>query len=106
MEIIAFTIGHAGVTLARTLTQLTTVFSTIRPRAKPTRASRSITDPDTDHTAKAHDYILFKSLQDLAQSRLIGIISNLKRLVEALPDKSSNIKAHSTANTTQTQVVT
>ncbi len=42
-------------------------------------------DPDTDHTARTQDYNLFKSLLDsltvLAQSRLVGIISNRKRLV-------------------------
>ncbi len=71
-------------TLTRTLTQLTTAFSTVRPRAEPTRTCMDITNPDTDHTTKAHDYILFKLLldflTDLAQSRLIGIISNRKRM--------------------------
>ena len=42
-----------------------------------------------DHDAKAHDFTLFKSLlesiTDLAQSRLMGIIRNRKRLVDALP---------------------
>ena len=58
-----------------------------------------MTDTHTDHTAKARDYILFTSLldslTDLAQSRLIGIIRNRKRLVEALPEKSSDTRAHS-----------
>ena len=93
-------------TLTRTLTKLVTAFSTIRPRAEPTRASRGITDPDTIHTAKAHDYILFKSLlvslTDLEQSRIIDIISNKKRMVEALPRKSSSNRAHSVANIAQT----
>jgi hypothetical protein len=55
VEFIAFLIGHAGVTLTRTVTQITTAFSTVRPRAELTRISKGITDPDTDHTAKAHD---------------------------------------------------
>ncbi len=96
--------------LTRTLTHLVAAFSTVRPIADPTRANRGITDPNTDHTAKAHDYILFKSLlvslTDLAQSRLIGIISNRKRLVEALPGRSCNTKAHSAANISHTQGVT
>ena len=77
---------------------------------EPTRASRGITDPITDHSAKAHDYTIFKSLlnslTDLAQSRLIGIISNRKRLVETLPGKSSSIRANSIANKSQTRTVT
>jgi hypothetical protein len=101
VEFIAFPIGHTGMTLTKTLTQLVTAFSTIRPRAEPTRANMGITDPDMDHTAKAHDYILFKSLldslTDLAQSRLIGIISNRKRLVETLPGKCSSNRANSAA---------
>ncbi len=56
-------------------------------------SQQGITDPNTDHTAKAHDYILFKSLldslTDLAQFRLIGIISNRKRLVEDLIGKAA-----------------
>ena len=97
-------------TLTRTLTQLVTAFSTVRPRTEPTRASKGITDPDTDHTAKVHDYILFKSLldslTDFAHSRLIGIISNRKRLAEALPGKNSNTRAHSADDITLTKAVT
>jgi len=96
-------------TLTRTLTHLVTAFSAVRPRADPTRASRGITDPNMDHTAKAHDYILFKSLldsfTDLAQSRLIGIISNRKRLVETLPGKSSDTRAHSATDITHKHAV-
>ncbi len=110
VEFIAFPIGHAGVTLARTLSQLTTAFSNVRPRAEPTRAGKGITNPHTDHTAKAHDYIIFTSLMDsltdLAQSRLIGIIRNRKRLVEALPGYISNIRACSAVDITHTRLVT
>ena len=106
MEFIAFPIGHARVTLTKTLTQLVTAFSIVRPRVEPTRSIRDITDPTTDHTAKAHDYTQFKSLldslTDLAQPRLIGITSNRKRLVEALPRKSSSITTHLATNKTQT----
>ena len=75
-------------TLHGTLTQLTNAFSAVRPREEPSKANRDTTNPTTDHNAKAHDYILFKSLldslTDLAQSRLIGIIRNRKRLIETL----------------------
>jgi hypothetical protein len=91
LDFVAFPIGHARVTLTRALTHLTATFSSVRPRRETSRASKGIANPDTDHTAKAHDYILFKSLldslKDLAQSRLLGIISNRKRVVEALPGK-------------------
>ena len=97
-------------TLHGTLTHLTTVFSAVRPREETSRANRDTTNPIMDHTAKAHDYTLFKSLldslTDLAQSRLLGIIRNRKRLIEALPGKSSSIKAHSAAGISHTQAVT
>ncbi len=96
-------------TLHKTLTQLTTAFSAVRPREEPPRANMGTTDPAMDHNAKTHDYILFQSLldslTDLAQSRLIGIISNRTRLIETLPGKSSSNKANSAA-TSHTQAVT
>jgi hypothetical protein len=89
LELIAFPIGHASTTLTRTLDQLTAAFSTIRPTVERSRASRGASSPVTDHNARTHDYSLFKSmldsLTDLAQSRLLGIIRNEKRLVDALP---------------------
>ncbi len=55
-----------------------------------------------DHNAKTHDYTLFKSLldslMDLAQSRLLGIIRNKKRLVDALLGGVSRHRAHSGAS--------
>ncbi len=55
-----------------------------------------------DHNAKAHDYTLLKSLldslTDLAQSRLLGIIRNRKRLVDTLPGGVSHHRAHSDAS--------
>ena len=97
-------------TLHKTLTQLTTAFSAVRPREEPPRATRGNTDPATDHNAKVHDYILFKSLldslTDLAQSRLIGIIRNRKRLIETLAWKSISVKAHSVVGISHTQAVT
>ena len=89
VELIAFPVGHAGTTLNRTLNQLTTAFSTVRPITERSSTGRGDSFPATDHNAKAHDYDLFKSvldsLTDLAQSRLLGIIRNRKRLVDALP---------------------
>ena len=97
-------------TLTRALTHLTADFSTFRPREETVRASRGIPNPDTDHTAKAHDHIIFKSLldslSDLAQFRLLGIISNRKRLIEALPGNNNNIKANSAVDTPHIQVIT
>ena len=72
-----------------TIDQLTTAFSTVRPIVERSRASRGASSPATDHNAKIHDYSMFKlpldSLTDLAQSRLLGIIRNKKRLVAAIP---------------------
>ncbi len=54
--------------------------------------------PATDHNVRIHDYSMFKSLldslTDLAQSRLLGIIRNMKRLVDALPGGDRH-QAHS-----------
>ncbi len=89
--------GHAGTTLTRTLEHLTAAFSTVRPLVERSQTIKSISNPATDHNAKAHDFTMFKSLlesiADLAQSRLIGIIRNRKRLVDALPG-GDNSQAH------------
>ena len=49
----------------------------------------STTSPATEHNAMTHDFTPFKllldSLTDLAQSRLIGIIRNNKRLIDVIP---------------------
>ncbi len=52
VEFVAFPIGHAGVTLHKTLT---TAFSAVRPQEEPPRDNRGTTDPATDHNAKTHD---------------------------------------------------
>jgi hypothetical protein len=110
VEFIAFPIGHAGTTLTSTLTQLISTLSAVRPHAEPSRASRGINSPTTDHNAKAHDSILFKSLldslTDLAQSRLIGIIGNRKRRIALLSGNSSSTRAYSAADISHTQAVT
>ena len=89
VDFVAFPIGYAGTTLTKTLDHLTAAFSIVRPSMERSRASRGILSHATDHNAKAHDFNLFKSLldsiTDLAQSRLLGIIRNRKRLVDALP---------------------
>jgi ribonuclease HI len=102
VELIAFPIGHAGTTLTRTLEQLTTAFSAVRPYTGRPSTSSSSTLLAMDHNAKAHDYTLFKSLldsiTDLAQSRLLGIIRNRKRLVDTLSGGVSHHRAHSAAS--------
>ena len=52
----AFSIGHAGATLTRTLKHFTATFSTVRLLVERSRA--------TDHNAKAHEVTVFKSLLD------------------------------------------
>jgi hypothetical protein len=107
MEFVAIPIGHAGTTLTRTLDHLTAAFSTVRPRADHTSTSKGTSQPDMDSNAKIHDYRLLKSLPDalidLAQSRLLGIIRDRKRLVDALPGTISRNGAHSTATHTHTR---
>ena len=57
--------------------------------------------PDTNHNVRIHDYNLLKtlldSITDLAQSRLLDITSNKKRLVDVMPREVSRHRAHSTA---------
>ena len=102
MELIALPIGHVGTTLTRTLDQLTTAFSAVRPFTGRPSTSRGATLPAMDHNAKAHDYTLFKSLldslTDLAQARLLGIIRNRKRLVDIVPGGVIRHRAHSDAS--------
>jgi hypothetical protein len=107
VEFIAFPIGHAGTTLTSTLTYLTTAFSIVRPQREPSRANGDATAKAADHTARAHDYNLFKTLfnalTDLAQSRLLGIIQHRKRSVASLPGSTSRYRAHSDAAPEHTQ---
>jgi len=88
MDFMSFPIGHAGTTLTKTLEHLIAAFSTIRPNVERSRANKGASSTVTDHNVRTHDYNLFKSLldslTDLAQSRLLGIIRNQKRLVDAL----------------------
>jgi hypothetical protein len=99
VEFIAFRIVHAGTTLTRTLDHLTAAFSNVRPTVERPRASRGASSPATDHNARTHDYSMFKSLldslTDLAQSRLLGIIRNMKRLVNVIPSGKKHRRAHS-----------
>ena len=101
MEFIAFPIGHSGTTLTKTLDQLTAAFYTVRPTVERSRASRSAANPAKNHNARIHDYNLLKSLlnslTDSAQSRLLGIIRNRKRLVDALTDGVRYHRANSDA---------
>jgi hypothetical protein len=57
-----------------------------------------------DSNAKSHDYRLFKSLLDslidLEESRLLVMIRNKKRLVEALLGAIGRHRAHSAATPT------
>jgi hypothetical protein len=101
VEFIAFPVGHEGTT-----SYLTAAFSTVRPHVEQARASMGVIDPATDHNARIHDYILLKSemesLTDLAQSRLLDIISNRKRPVDALPREASCHRAYSVASSSPT----
>ncbi len=101
MEYIAIPIGHAGTTLKTTLDHLTAAFSTVRPRTDRTSAIEGTSQPDMDFYARSHDYRLFNSmldaLTDLAQSCLLGIISNKTRLVGSLPSAIRRFRLHPTA---------
>ncbi len=63
--------------------------------------------PITDFNVKSHDYRTFQSLlgalTNFAQTRLLGIIRNKKRLVEALPWVVRRNGAHLAATPTPTQ---
>ena len=102
MEFIPFPIGHAGTTLTKTLDHLTAFFSTFLSNVERSRASRGAASPVTDHNARTHDYNMFKSLLDSltdpTQSRLLGVIKNRKRLVDALPGEVSHHRVHSAAS--------
>ena len=110
VEFVAIPIGHAGTALTRTLDHLTAAFSTVHPRVDHTNDIKSTSLPNTYSNAKSHNYLLFKSLMDaladLAQSRLLGIIRNKKRIVEALPGAIRRNRAHSAATSTHTHAAT
>ena len=96
--------------LTRTLDHPTAAFSTVRLRVDHTSAGKSISLPDTVSNAKSHDSRRFKSLLDaltnLAESRLIGIIRNKKRLVKALPGAIRRHRSHSAATPTHPHAAT
>ena len=98
--IVAIHIEHAGTMLTRTINHLTAAFSTFRPRVDHTSATKGTTKPITDSNARSHDSNMFRSLLDalidLAQPRLLGIIRNKKRLVEARPWAVRRNRANST----------
>jgi hypothetical protein len=88
VKFVPIPIRHAGTTLTRNLDHLTAGFSTVHPRMDHASAIKDTTKPNTDSNDKSHDYCMFKSflgaLADLALSRLLGFIRNMKHLVEAL----------------------
>jgi hypothetical protein len=99
VKFVAFPIDIAGTALNAALDHLTAAFSIVRPRVEQSRANRGDTDPTMAHNARIHDFGLFKSsvdsLTDLAQPRLIGIISNRKSLVDSLQGEVRRHRAHS-----------
>ncbi len=108
MEFVAISIGHAGITLTRTLDHLTAAFSTVvRLSADHANTSIGTPPPIIDSITKSHDYRMFKSLldalADLAQSRLLYIIRNMKRLVDSLPRAVNRQQAYSGATPSHTQ---
>jgi hypothetical protein len=108
VEFIAFPIGHQGTTLTRALDKLTAAFSTVQPNVERSRDSKGAASPATDHNVITHDYTMFKlpldSLTDLAQSRLIGIISRKrKRLLDDLPGGFRHHRASSDVSPTHHQ---
>ena len=80
---------------------MTAAFFTVRPRVDFAIAIMGTPPPIMDSNAKSHDYRMFKSLldalADLAQSRLLGIMRNMKRLVDSLPRAANRHRAHSGA---------
>ena len=102
MELITFPIGHAGTTLTETLDLPNAIYFTVRPCVERTRANRGAASPATDDNARTHDYNMFKSLldslTDLDQSRLLGIIRNMKRIVDDIPGGVGQHRAHSKAS--------
>ena len=88
----------------------TAAFSTVHSRVHHTSASKGTSQPITDSNTKSHDYLMFKSLMnaltDLAVPRLLGIIRNKKRLVEALPWAIRRTRAHSATTPTHTHAAT
>jgi len=101
MELVDFPIGHACTKLTMTLDHLTAAFSIARSSGASKSQHGRLYPRYTAHDASIHDFNLFKSLLDyikqLAQSRLLGINSNKKCLVDALPREAIRHLANSAA---------
>ena len=99
VEFVAITVGNMGTTSTKTLKSLTSALSNVRPHVETIRANMDLIDPTTNTDAKAHDTVLIRFLLDsltyLAQYRLIGIIRNRQRLIEALPGVVNRTRAYS-----------
>jgi hypothetical protein len=101
VEFVAVPIGHTGTTLTKTQQSLAQALSATRLEVERDRARRDVTNPDTDSAVRSHDSSLFKALMqrldDLAQSRLIGIIHHCQSLVHVKTRVVSRTRARSDA---------
>jgi len=88
VDFVAFSIGHAGITLLRTRESLLAALSFDRQHSEQAGYTRVITIPNTVAQPRRQDTPIVKSLFDglsnLAKSRLLNIIKKRKRLVAAL----------------------
>jgi hypothetical protein len=106
VEFVAFPIGQEGTTLTTILDDLAAAFSTVHPHMEQARDNKGTIDLATDHNDRIHEpntlKVSLNSLTDLAQSRLLRIVSNRTRFVDALPREVSRRRSYSVASASPT----
>ena len=87
VEFVCIPIGHAGTTLQSTLHDLSSALARVRPHFADRRRRQGHKQPDVDAKALKHDKTLVKTLLDalcnLAQDRLLGILQNRSKEIQA-----------------------
>ena len=88
VEFVCIPIGHAGTALQSTLHDLSSALARVRPHFADRRRRQGYKQPDVDAKAPKHDKTLVKTLLDalcnLAQDRLLGILQNRSKEIQAL----------------------
>ena len=91
-------IGHAGVTLHDTATDIAAAIAKVRPSIASQRKRKGAKTPDTSKTALIHDKRMAKTLLDklcsLAQTRLLGIIAHRQQLIRERTTQGTLTPSH------------
>jgi hypothetical protein len=85
VEFVCIPIGHAGATLTDTVNDIASALAKVHPSIASERKRKGHKTPDTSSAALLHDKRIAKTLLNklcsLAQTRLLGIITHIHKLI-------------------------